>query len=90
MIRTVIFHLLLASTITVLANEDGRVLHNENCLRCHQPDIYIREDRLVKNLKHLRSQVQFCESSNDLFWFEEEVDAVTDYLNLEYYLFGLK
>ena len=68
----------------------GEILHNEHCTRCHQPDIYERDKRIVKNLQHLRTQVQFCEVSNDLTWFDEEVDAVTEHLNLNYYLFGLK
>lgn len=69
---------------------NGKTLHNENCLKCHQPTIYQRDDRIVKTLQHLRSQVQFCEVSNDLTWFDEEIDDVTEYLNLNYYLFEIK
>lgn len=70
--------------------ENGQTLHNENCLRCHQPELYQKDERKVKNLKHLRSQVLFCEVSNDLDWFDEEIDDVTEYLNVTYYLFGIK
>ncbi len=69
---------------------NGEQLHNENCTRCHQPTIYQRDERIVKNLQHLRTQVQFCEVSNDLTWFDEEVDDVTEYLNMNYYFFEIK
>ena len=68
----------------------GKELHQENCLRCHQAEIYERPDRTVKTLKHLRSQVLFCAVSNDIEWFDEEIDDVTAYLNAFYYLFGIK
>lgn len=68
----------------------GKELHQENCLRCHQAEIYERPDRTVKTLKHLRSQVLFCAVSNDLEWFDEEIDDVTAYLNAFYYLFEIK
>jgi len=34
--------------------------------------------------------VQQCELAIELGWFEEEVEDVTDYLNVTYYLFGIK
>jgi mono/diheme cytochrome c family protein len=68
----------------------GKELHQDNCLRCHQPEIYERPERTVKTLKHLRSQVLFCAVNNDIEWFDEEVDDVTDYLNTFYYQFDMK
>lgn len=68
----------------------GKTLHQENCLECHQTDIYERPERTVQNLKHLRSQVLFCAVNNDLEWFDEEIDDVTAYLNAFYYLFNMK
>ncbi len=81
---------LLITSVKAADIENGKTLHNKNCVRCHQPALYLKEDRKVKNLKHLRSQVQFCEVSNDLSWFDEEVDDVTEYLNVNYYFFNLK
>ena len=68
----------------------GKELHQENCLQCHKADIYERPERTVKTLKHLRSQVLFCAVSNDIEWFDEEIDDVTAYLNAFYYLFDMK
>lgn len=69
---------------------DGERLHQENCLKCHTPELYEKPDRKVKNLKHLRSQVLFCAVSNDVEWFDEEVDNVTAYLSAFYYMFDIK
>lgn len=84
--------LLIASLAAVHAEDItyGKGLHQENCLRCHQAEIYERPDRNVKTLKHLRSQVLFCAVSNDIGWFDEEIDDVTAYLNAFYYLFDMK
>ncbi len=68
----------------------GEALHQDNCLQCHKPELYVRTDRTVKNLKHLRSQVLFCAVNNDVEWFDEEIDDVTAYLNTFYYLFDMK
>ncbi len=84
---------LLVLPLTAIQAEDisyGKELHQENCLECHQPELYERADRTVKTLQHLRSQVLFCAVSNDVEWFDEEIDDVTAYLNAFYYLFGMK
>ena len=83
----------LMMPLTAISAEDinlGKELHQENCLRCHQPVLYERTDRTVKTLQHLRSQVLFCAVNNDVGWFDEEVDDVTVYLNAFYYLFDMK
>lgn len=84
---------LLVLPLTAIQAEDisyGKELHQENCLECHQPELYERPDRTVKTLQHLRSQVLFCAVNNDVEWFDEEIDDVTAYLNASYYLFGMK
>ena len=84
---------LLAVPLTTIHAEDisvGKELHQENCLKCHKQDIYERPERIVKTLKHLRSQVLFCAVNNDVEWFDEEIDDVTAYLNAFYYLFDMK
>ncbi len=84
---------LLVLPLTTIHAEDinyGEKLHQENCLKCHKPELYERADRTVKTLKHLRSQVLFCAVNNDVEWFDEEVDDVTAYLNTFYYLFDMK
>jgi cytochrome c553 len=90
--------LLAASASSALAAEadasadKGAKLHQQHCVSCHgsltggKPDtIYTRSDRRVTTLAGLRKQVQRCELSLGLSWFDEDVDAVTGYLNESFY-----
>ncbi len=65
-------------------------LHQRDCLACHQPTIYQDPDRTVQTLPQLHSQVLSCSVESNAEWFDEESDAVTIWLNLNYYLFGIK
>ena len=67
---------------------DGKKLHDEYCVSCHTPEIYTRKDRIVKNYRQLEERVRQCELSNELMWFEEEIDAVITYLNTNFYHFN--
>jgi cytochrome c553 len=82
--------LLLVCVITPLQAQDlelGKKLHEEHCTRCHKPDIYTREKRIVNSYAELEERVRQCELSNELTWFDEEINAVVDYLNTTYYHF---
>ena len=86
--------LVLLSIVQISAQgadiDNGKQLHVENCMRCHQSEIYTSNDRKVSTFVQLRKKVEQCELINELAWFEEEVDDVTAYLNATYYLFGIK
>lgn len=66
---------------------DGKQLHDANCVSCHTPEIYTRDDRIVNNYRQLQERVRQCELANELTWFDEEIDAVTTYLNNSFYHF---
>ena len=80
---------LLSTSNTLLAADikNGKQLQQKNCMSCHDDGMYTRDERRVKNLSSLRSQVQRCESTLGLTWFDEEVDDVTAYLNKSFYKF---
>jgi mono/diheme cytochrome c family protein len=81
---------LLLFMISPLQAEDmehGKKLHEEHCTRCHAPNIYTREKRIVNSYAELSERVRQCELSNELTWFDEEINAVVDYLNSTYYHF---
>jgi len=81
---------LLLFVISPLQAEDmetGKKLHEEHCTRCHTPDIYTRQHRLVNSYAELVERVRQCELSNELTWFDEEINAVVGYLNSTYYRF---
>ena len=70
--------------------ERGRQLHEDHCMECHTPEVYVRENRIVNSFQGLKERIRQCELSNELAWFEEEVDDVAAYLNAEFYRFDNK
>ena len=70
--------------------ENGKALHNENCLRCHNETIYTRENRLVNSYYELRTRIRDCELMSEAAWFDEEIDDVASYLNQAFYHFDLE
>ncbi|MDZ7753551.1 MAG: cytochrome c [Gammaproteobacteria bacterium] len=87
--------LLAATTVPVAMAADGKALHDANCMSCHESmmsgdpnDIYTRDNRRVTSLDGLEAQVRRCEHSLGLKWFDDEVAAVTDFLNDRFYKFG--
>jgi cytochrome c553 len=80
--------LLATGVLPVTATADnGATLHKENCTSCHDDSVYTRKDRRVTSLAGLKKQVQRCELSQGLKWFDEDVDDVVNYLNTTYYKF---
>lgn len=81
------FPLLLGINVTQARDEaaDPHALHEQNCVKCHGTEIYTRSDRKVTSYEGLGRQVRRCETALGLRWFDEEIAAVTGYLNREYY-----
>ncbi len=67
--------------------EHGKQLHEKNCMGCHSSEVYTREKRVVNNFSELKERIRQCELANDLTWFDEDIDAVINYLNATYYKF---
>ncbi len=65
----------------------GKQAHENHCYKCHSDDIYTREDRFVKSIDALSKQVVRCKEGNDIPWFDEDADAVVQFLNKKYYRF---
>ena len=78
---------LLVST-TVMANEEGKELHDESCLACHVVEhddaFYQREVSRLHNFGELRRQVSMCMTNFSVDWFPEEEKSVVDFLNTYY------
>lgn len=70
--------------------ENGKQLHDENCLRCHDETKYTREKRLVNSFHELRTRIRDCELMAEAAWFDEEIDDVAAYLNQAFYRFNLE
>ena len=67
--------------------EKGRKLQQRHCMSCHDDSMYTRDNRRIKSMSSLRTQVQRCESTLGLKWFDTDIDAVAAYLNQSYYHF---
>ena len=65
----------------------GENAHNIHCYKCHSDDIYTRENRMVKSLDALSKQVTRCKDNIGIPWFDEDADAVVQFLNNKYYRF---
>lgn len=69
------------------AEDVGKQLHAEHCTGCHNIAAYTAPGRRVQSYAGLQTQVRACEQNLGLRWFDEDVDAVTAWLNREFYRF---
>ena len=69
------------------ANEEGKELHEESCIRCHGSEMYTRDNSKIQNHFDLRSQVSACANNLGTGWFPDEEKSVVDYLNDSHYKF---
>jgi mono/diheme cytochrome c family protein len=82
--------LVLATVIHTVAAADiahGKQLQQKNCMSCHDDGMYTRENRKVTTPDGLQKQVRRCEQTLGLQWFDEDIDAVSAYLNDSFYKF---
>ncbi len=80
---------LLALNLPALASEpfDAATFVREKCTACHDDSVYTRPNHRMQNLEQLEKQVRFCDANVDTRLFNEDIEAVTDYLNRQYYHF---
>lgn len=67
--------------------ERGQLLHDQYCMQCHSSDIYTRENSIISDYRDLELRIRQCELSNELTWFDEDINAVLTYLNNNFYRF---
>ena len=72
----------------------GQALVEKNCVSCHVSmyggdgsEIYLRPNRIIKNLRQLEARVAGCNANTGAGWFPEEEADVVAYLNQKYYKF---
>ena len=89
LLLTLIATILLTATGTLMAADTGhgKSLKEENCMGCHEDDVYTRQDRRVTSLASLGKQVRRCEFTLGLQWFDEDVNDVVAHLNQAFYKF---
>ena len=65
----------------------GEETHRVHCYKCHTDEIYTRDNRFVKSIDALSKQVVRCKDGNNIAWFDEDTEAVVQFLNNKYYRF---
>ena len=72
--------------------DDGQALHQSECTECHGQMtggdghvIYTRDERIVRSAAELKARVTHCASGANTGWNETQIDAVTNYLNEQFY-----
>jgi len=66
---------------------NGDELHSQSCTGCHDSAVYTRENRIVQTLPKLGAQVRFCKNNLGINWFDDEVEDVIGFLNINHYHF---
>ena len=59
--------------------------HQQNCTGCHDTSVYTRKNRMVNSLPRLESQVRMCDANLGIKLFDDDIHALVDYLNSNYY-----
>lgn len=67
--------------------QNGKALHDEHCMKCHDDSVYERKEHFVTSKEALAKQVNLCALNSGAQWFDEDVADVVDYLNATYYKF---
>jgi hypothetical protein len=68
-----------------LEESEGELLYSTYCKSCHTDKIHWREQRLAKDWPGLKFQVRRWQSNTGLDWSDEQITAVTRYLNTQHY-----
>jgi mono/diheme cytochrome c family protein len=68
----------------------GEMLYSTHCIACHTTHVHWRDQRLATDWASLNRQVRRWQSNTSLNWNEEDIEAVSGYLNALYYHFPAK
>jgi mono/diheme cytochrome c family protein len=80
--------LVTAPAAAASAAPSAQALYEQHCVKCHQSGVFTRPDRIITSLKALGGErVRWCETNTGQHWTDEEIAAVTTYLNDNFYHF---
>ena len=71
----------------VPGNSRGELLYTTHCTGCHTAQVHWRDKKLATDWAGLRKQVTRWETNTGLAWSDQDIVAVTRYLNTLYYRF---
>lgn len=65
----------------------GKVVHDKQCVACHDTKVYTRADRRIKTVEGLIGQVKGCVRQTGAKLDSNQIDDVTKYLDESFYKF---
>ena len=65
----------------------GRALYEIRCGGCHDRSVHMREARSARSFAQVHARVAHWDRQSGGLWRDDEIDAVTRYLNDRYYRF---
>jgi mono/diheme cytochrome c family protein len=65
----------------------GKALYDLQCIQCHRDSLHKRPQPAAQNYADVRTWVKLWAKQVGAQWGEEEIEAVTSYLNQHYYSF---
>jgi mono/diheme cytochrome c family protein len=89
--RIIIIPLILIGSVGVAGAQPvrdpqrGELLYSTHCIACHNSEIHWRDRKLAKDIKSLSAQVYRWQQLAGLGWNNDDISAVTSYLNTLYY-----
>jgi len=69
------------------AQSRGELLYTTHCVACHSTEVHWRDHRLATDWDGLQAQVARWQAIGFLAWSDDDIAAVTKYLNERYYGF---
>jgi mono/diheme cytochrome c family protein len=79
--------LVLANAQTKIEVSRGELLYSTHCIACHSTQMHWRDKKVATNWTSLKEEVGRWQSRSGLGWSEEDVTAVANYLNAQFYRF---
>jgi mono/diheme cytochrome c family protein len=66
----------------------GELLYSTHCASCHTTQVHWRDKKLATDWASLTTQVNRWQGNTGLGWSEDDITAVTRYLNDRFYRFS--
>ena len=63
----------------------GELLYSTHCIACHDTQVHWRDKKLVTDWRSLQAEVRRWQEISGLGWSDDDVTAVTRYLNTLHY-----
>lgn len=78
---------ILSPSLLAAESPNGKQLYDKNCMGCHDTRIHTRPNRIVHVYSDLANRVKFCDAQVQSNFSNDQLNAVTDYLNDSFYKF---